>query len=137
MSSAHCGVQSATAASSAAKFSVRASMNSRSSRCFGDQDVRHGVQQRHVGARPRPQMQAGKFRQLDLTRDRSGSVWAPCLRTAAFISRLMTGCASVVLLPVTSSTSASWMSAMELVIAPEPRLAARPATELLCQRRAQ
>jgi hypothetical protein len=38
---------------------------------------------------------------------------------------------------VTKSTSASRMSEMELVIAPEPKLAARPATELLCQRRAQ
>jgi hypothetical protein len=41
------------------------------------------------------------------------------------------------LLPITSSTSASAMSLIELVIAPDPNVVARPATLLECQSRAQ
>jgi len=43
----------------------------------------------------------------------------------------------VVLVPVTRMQSDSPMSAMELVMAPDPKVAARPATVELCQRRAQ
>ena len=49
----------------------------------------------------------------------------------------ITGWVSEVLEPVTRVQSASSNSAMELVIAPEPKVAARPATVELCQRRAQ
>jgi hypothetical protein len=49
----------------------------------------------------------------------------------------MSGCCSVVFEPVTRKRSASSNSFMELVIAPEPKVAARPATVELCQSRAQ
>ena len=54
-------------------------------------------------------------------------------RTASFILRAMIGWFSVVLEPMTNSALASWISATELVIAPEPNFAARPATVALCQ----
>jgi hypothetical protein len=50
---------------------------------------------------------------------------------------LMIGWASEVFEPMITVTSARPMSAMELVIAPEPNVAARPATVGLCHNRAQ
>ena len=58
-------------------------------------------------------------------------------RAARLMRAAMTGWFSLVLEPITRMQSASSSSAMELVIAPEPKLAARPATVELCQRRAQ
>ena len=49
----------------------------------------------------------------------------------------ITGWVSVVLEPVTRIQSEFSSSAMELVIAPEPKEAASPATVELCQSRAQ
>ena len=60
------------------------------------------------------------------------------LRVAACLTKLeITGWFSVVLEPMTRMQSVSSSSAMELVMAPEPKEAARPATVELCQRRAQ
>jgi hypothetical protein len=47
------------------------------------------------------------------------------------------GCWPVVLLPMTRMQSAFSISGTELVIAPLPNAAARPATVELCQSRAQ
>jgi hypothetical protein len=47
------------------------------------------------------------------------------------------GWASVVLVPIASMHFASGISLMELVIAPLPKVVARPATVGECQRRAQ
>jgi len=63
--------------------------------------------------------------------------FAPCFATAALMRRAMIGCASVVLDPITKIQSACSSSALELVIAPEPKAAARPATEGLCHKWAQ
>ena len=49
----------------------------------------------------------------------------------------MTGWASVVLEPMMNIVSDPLISAMEFVIAPLPKLAARPATVEECQSRAQ
>ena len=59
-----------------------------------------------------------------------------------FLTALLTclpiiGCAAVVLLPMTKMQAAFPISEMEFVMAPLPRLAARPATVGECQRRAQ
>ena len=53
--------------------------------------------------------------------------------TARFISMAMTGCASVVLEPMTKRKSASRISGIELVIAPAPYVVTRPATVGACQ----
>ena len=53
------------------------------------------------------------------------------------ISSAMTGCASVVLVPIARMQAASPISLIELVIAPLPKLAAKPATVGECQSRAQ
>jgi hypothetical protein len=49
----------------------------------------------------------------------------------------MTGCAVVVLVPIARMQEALPISPMELVMAPLPKLVARPATVGECQRRAQ
>ena len=49
-------------------------------------------------------------------------------RHAFFISRAITGCASVVFEPMISRHSQFWISPMELVIAPLPNDSASPAT---------
>ena len=61
---------------------------------------------------------------------RKADVYLP-LRVAA------TGWASVMLVPMQKITSGSSMSASGLLIAPRPRVAARPATVGLCQARLQ
>ena len=61
---------------------------------------------------------------------------APC-STALMTRDPMSGCCSVVLEPTTRKRSASSISGMELVMAPEPKAAARPATVELCQSLAQ
>ena len=58
-------------------------------------------------------------------------------RTACFILMPMTGCASVVLDPMTKSRSSSRISFTEFVMAPLPNEVARPATVGACQVRAQ
>jgi len=55
------------------------------------------------------------------------------LRTAFFMRSAMIGWFSVVLEPMTKSASLSSISAIELVMAPEPNAVARPATVALCQ----
>ncbi len=57
--------------------------------------------------------------------------------TAFLIMAPMTGWFSVVLEPMTKNASEIGISRMELVMAPEPSVAARPATVELCQSRAQ
>ena len=59
------------------------------------------------------------------------------LRTAFFMRSDMTGCASVVLDPITRSMSAPAISSIELLIAPLPTMTARPATVGECQVREQ
>ena len=56
---------------------------------------------------------------------------------ARFILLPMIGCASGALEPMMNSTSLNSISPIELVIAPEPNVAARPATVGACQVRAQ
>ena len=63
--------------------------------------------------------------------------FAPRCLTARLMYEERTGWFSVVFEPVTSRTCASSMSAIGLVIAPDPNAAARPATVELCQSRAQ
>jgi len=63
--------------------------------------------------------------------------FVPPERTAVFIICAMTGWFSIVLVPVRRITSASAKSSRELVIAPLPNAAARPATVGLCHKRAQ
>ena len=62
---------------------------------------------------------------------------APRMVAARFILLPMIGCASVALEPMMNSTSLNSISPIELVIAPEPNVAARPATVGACQVRAQ
>ena len=59
------------------------------------------------------------------------------LLLALLIAAPITGWFSVGLDPVTRITLDCSISAMELVMAPEPKDAASPATVELCQRRAQ
>src|SRR5574341_1030343 len=62
---------------------------------------------------------------------------APRWRLARRTLMPMTGCCSVVLLPMIKIQRLSWvMSRIELVIAPLPKLVTRPVTVELCQRRA-
>ncbi len=56
---------------------------------------------------------------------------------ARFILLPMIGCASVALDPMMKRTSSCSISPIELVIAPDPNVAARPATVGACQVRAQ
>jgi len=62
---------------------------------------------------------------------------APFWVTARFTRSPMIGWFSVVLEPMIRNAFAFSMSAMEFVIAPEPKLVARPAAVELCQSRAQ
>ena len=59
------------------------------------------------------------------------------LSTALLTWRAITGWSSVVLVPMAKTHPASPISSIELVIAPLPKLVARPATVGACQRRAQ
>ena len=59
------------------------------------------------------------------------------LALARMILEATMGCWPVVLLPITMMQSAFSISGTELVIAPLPNAAARPATVELCQSRAQ
>ena len=63
--------------------------------------------------------------------------FAPCCRTARLIREPITGWFSVVFVPIARIASVNSISSMELVIAPDPSVAARPATVTECQRRAQ
>src|SRR5208283_63714 len=56
---------------------------------------------------------------------------------ALIILFAITGCVSFVLEPIIKMTSIFSISLMELVIAPEPKIAAKLATVGACQRRAQ
>ena len=58
-------------------------------------------------------------------------------RTACFTSKPITGWVSVVFEPMLIMQAASAISPRELVMAPEPKVVARPATVGECQRRAQ
>ena len=63
---------------------------------------------------------------------------APRRRAARRILIPMTGCCSVVLLPMMKMHPlCSVMSRIELVIAPLPKLVTRPVTVALCHNRAQ
>ncbi len=136
MAAALSGVQSATDTAKASNPSVRSSMKLRL--------VRLSRMMTWAMALSTATSVPGRWRRCSvakfassISRGSSRIRRAPNLRTARFISRPMTGWASVVLEPVTNSRSASTMLAMASVIAPEPRVVARPATLLLCQRRAQ
>jgi hypothetical protein len=61
----------------------------------------------------------------------------PPERTAVLIICAMTGWFSMVFVPVSRMTSASARSSSELVMAPLPNAAARPATVGLCHNLAQ
>ena len=63
-------------------------------------------------------------------------IFAP-LRYALIMRFAMTGWVSLVLEPMMKMTSMPSISRIELVIAPEPNMAASPATVGECQRRAQ
>jgi len=62
---------------------------------------------------------------------------APCFSTAALMRMATMGWASVVFEPMTKMASAPSSSSMELVMAPLPKEAARPATVGLCHKWAQ
>jgi len=83
---------------------------------------------------------SGRCKSAKLTRSTSCGLatisFAP-LRTAFLIWYPIIGWASVVLVPIARIHLASPISAIELVIAPEPSAMARPATVGACQRRAQ
>ena len=84
----------------------------------------------------REKKQATLVKHMQILPEHSTMSLAP--RTAArFILLPMIGCASVALDPMMKSTSLPTISPMEFVIAPEPSVAARPATVGACQVRAQ
>jgi len=100
-------------------------------------DVHQPIDQGDIGTRAMAQVKRGEFCDINLRGSATTSlVWR--FNTAWRIMLPNTGCCSVVLEPIMSIACACWAtSSIELDIAPDPKEAARPATVLECQRRAQ
>ena len=95
------------------------------------------VEQSEVGARRVAQVQVGIGGDVNAPRVGHDEPGAP-LPFRARILMPMTGCCSVVLLPMMKMHPlCSVMSRIELVIAPLPKLVTRPVTVALCHNRAQ
>jgi hypothetical protein len=136
MSSAHCGVQSLTASLSASKFSVRAVDEILLRQTFFDDDMRHRIEQRHIRARTWTDMDRSKIRQFDLARVDQNQLRAAQTNRLFHLEaddRMRLGGVAA----RHEQDIREMNIPMELVIAPEPSVVARPATELECQRRAQ
>ena len=73
---------------------------------------------------------------VGVNRGSAAMIFAPFI-LACMIRRPIRGCCSSVLVPMMKRTSASAMSLIDWVIAPEPKAPARPTTVEAWQRRAQ
>ncbi len=103
---------------------------------LGDEHVHEAVEEGDVAAHLDRQMHGRQNRPDPCVRGSTTMSSAPFM--TAFLTKVAaTGWASVMLEPMTRNILAFANSAKELVIAPEPKVVARPATVGACQVRAQ